>query len=321
MIRKTPETVRLNADEIERAAIAWVTRSDAAALTDSEQAAFDAWLNADVRHHGAYVRASSAFAMFDRDEDSYAPATPLRAPLMNRRTFWAGGAAAVAASAAGIVWYTGKDRIETIFTRESETRHVILSGGANLLLDARSRIGLHRRRGVEWVKLEVGRAWFDSSPSDVPLNVEAGELQLNTSKASFSASRNAETVDLLVSRGSVRAWNARAPELSDHVLRTGTKATLIKASLVEEAQLSPAEIDRAEAWTSGHLVLAGESVDEAAAMFNRFNRQQLLIQSDALKQRPIVGYFELNDPATFAAGLKATYNVSVRRRGDFIVVE
>lgn len=321
MSQKAPETVRLEADDVERAAIAWVTRLDARSLTDKEQGAFDAWLNADPRHHGAYVRASSAFSMFDREKDYYAPAIRSRGRVMSRRSLWAGGGAAMAAGVAGGVWYMSQDRVETIITRESETRHLILSGGTNLLLDARSRVGLLQRRGAEWVKLEAGRAWFDASRSDVPLNIEAGELELSSTKASFSASRNEETVDLLVSRGSVQARNAQAPDLGSHVLQSGTKATLIKASLVRRSQLSAAEMDRAEAWRTGHLVLAGESVEEAVGMFNRFNRQQLLIQSDDLKHRPIIGYFELNDPATFAAGLKATYSVSVRRRGDYIVVE
>jgi transmembrane sensor len=54
------------AADIDAAASAWVVREDRATLNPAEQAELDAWLAADERRQGAYVRAHAAWSMMDR---------------------------------------------------------------------------------------------------------------------------------------------------------------------------------------------------------------------------------------------------------------
>ena len=52
--------------EIDSVAADWVARRDLQGLSAEEQAEFEAWLAADVRHLGAYGRAEAVLARLER---------------------------------------------------------------------------------------------------------------------------------------------------------------------------------------------------------------------------------------------------------------
>lgn len=316
---------RSNPQDIDELAADWAARLDGRSLTDEEQAQLDSWISADSRHDGSFIRARAALSLLDgiRNTDD-APqrwAEPLkRAPT--RRALW-GGAAAIAASVVGGVLIVGHGpRVQTFTTRAGEVRRLTFPGGGELLLDARSQIRTTMNPGLRLVSIDTGRAAFDTrrGPS-APLVVQAGDLRLQASRSSFSASRLDDKVDLLVEHGTVEAWNSEQPVIDRLVLQSGAQAKLTRASLVDLSTLSGDDLARAEAWKTGRLALAGDSVADAVVSFNRHNQLQLVIASPQLGRQAIVGYFYLNDPLGFASALEASFKVRARRRGDQIILE
>jgi transmembrane sensor len=65
------------------------------------------------------------------------------------------------------------------------------------------------------------------------------------------------------------------------------------------------EIERALAWRAGQISLDGETLAEAAAEFNRYNRRPLLVEDPALAHRRFVGLFRTDDPQSFALAVAA----------------
>lgn len=317
-------SAKSNAESLDDEAADWAARLDGPDLSQAERARLKAWLASSSRHQGALIRARAAMALLDNMQDSDAPRRVgdrgVRS-MMSRRVLIGGGALA-AAVAGGVLMVGRQGGLETFQTAEGEIRKLTFPGGAELVLDARSRVRTAMQRGVQLVSLEVGRAAFDlRRASNAPLMVEAGDLRLQASRASFSAAREAETVDLLVAEGSVQAWRHDSGPADKLLLEQGTQATLIRASLVEHSVLTSEAVERAEAWKIGRLALDGETVAQAAAIFNRHNRQQIVISSAELQKQPLVGYFHLNDPVGFAAALETSFDAEVRQRGGTILIQ
>lgn len=316
-------SVKSSADRIEHRAADWAARLDRGGLTGAEQVTLASWLAADTRHHGAFVRAQAALALLDCVREDRQPAPRVRfSPATSRRALLGGALAGAAACAVGGVVMLGEGRrFQTFATGAGEIRRLAFPGGAELVLDARSRVRAALAGGRQLVSLEAGRVSFDMRRGPTaPLTVEAGDLRLQSSRAAFSAAREAEKVDLVIAEGRVEAWNQDQEAVDHLVLRGGEEATLMRASLVRRASLTSDDLARAEAWKSGRLALDGESVAYAVAVFNRYNDTQIVITSPALEQQALVGYFYLNDPAGFVAALEASFDARARRSGARIVV-
>src|SRR5687768_9001838 len=87
-------------DDIEETAARWVMRLDGGVLPEAEQHELDAWLAADTRHLGAFVRAQATWVHLDR----VAALAGGRAPLEPQRTQWQWQrAAAIAAVMLGVI--------------------------------------------------------------------------------------------------------------------------------------------------------------------------------------------------------------------------
>ena len=85
------------AADIDRIAADRVVREDRRALSPAEQAELDAWLAADARRQGAYVRAHAAWSMLDRGRAMASDvAPPRRWPLATRRELMAASLVGVA---------------------------------------------------------------------------------------------------------------------------------------------------------------------------------------------------------------------------------
>ena len=83
-------------------------------------------------------------------------------------------------------------------------------------------------------------------------------------------------------------------------------------------QASPDEIERLLAWRNGNIVLGGETVEQAAQEFNRYNRQQLVVADPRIAGLRLGGYFRTDDPAGFAKALARSFGVRTRQDGNTI---
>ena len=75
---------------------------------------------------------------------------------------------------------------------------------------------------------------------------------------------------------------------------------------------SPSEIERSLAWRNGEIALDGESLEQAARLFNRYNSRQIVIDDPELAQERFVGLFQTNEPESFAAAVAATLGADVK---------
>src|ERR1700722_6054138 len=132
----------------------WVVRAAAGRLSPPDLAELEAWLSADSRHRGAYVRAQAAWVDLDRltalspsdpDLTVQTPEPTLGSPTNTRRTFLSPGLSAVALTGAGGAWWIWRRSGEVYEAGVGELRRITLPDGSSMLLNTATRARVRLR--------------------------------------------------------------------------------------------------------------------------------------------------------------------------------
>jgi transmembrane sensor len=309
-------TKRETANEIDEAAFRWVARLDADGENPELLSELNAWLAEDARHEGAYLRAQALWLRLDRA--GQAEAEQIHPPLLSRRRILTGAAgAALAASLAG-AWVLLEDK--RFDTEIGEIRHVPLPDGSMADLNTQSSVRVAMAKETRRVRLTQGEAWFhvEHDPSR-PFIVESGPVRVRAVGTAFSVRKYEHGAEVLVSEGVVEAW-VSGEEIAAIRLKAGEKAMVQERTPIQPVAAEPAEIDRRLAWRSGKIDLAGQTLGEAAAEFNRYNLKEMIVKQPSLAQKRFYGVFRTDDPEGFAKAVRSSLNVPVDITKDSIVI-
>ena len=322
------------ADVIDAQAARWAAR----ALYGEMPAEFDAWLAADRRHRGAYLRArASLYAIEDAVAASagVAPPAPAPAPVpagnddeAPARPRWrisrhllVGGA--LAASLAALVGL-GLPTIRSLqLAREASDRRLTLADGSVATLGDDARIAYALRDGVRSVALIQGEAVFHVAKDRAhPFVVRSGDVYAQATGTVYSVRRVGGTGGAVrVSEGSVLVW-ARDERDQAVLLHAGDAVTLEPGP----RQPAPPALARPAPPPSpppalAQIALDNVTIETAARRFNRINRTRIEIADPAVGQMRIVGLFRADDPEQFARAAAAVAGAEVEISGDGSVIK
>ena len=300
------------ANSIEEQAIAWGCRLDRGALDAGAEAELTAWLAADPRHRGAFIRALAAWKNLDRlallpvEEEAAADNM-----FSRRRILLACGGLAAAAIGMGIV-FTKQYHIERyqILTPRGEIRNVLLKDGSSVTANADTQLEVAFERQTRAIDLQRGEAWF-SVAKDVtrPFIVTVGNVRVRAVGTAFSVRRLGDGAEVLVTEGVVETWIVNAQNKMERVA-AGLKIFVSDIAGPSRPVMAPSEINRRLAWRNGEVVLDGETVADAAAEFNRYNERQLTVDP-VFANRRFDGWFRISDPQSFARAVAASVGARV----------
>ncbi|NYF31607.1 FecR domain-containing protein [Sphingopyxis sp. JAI108] len=297
-------------DHAEETAAAWALRHP---LDAAERAELDAWLAQDHRHAGALLRAQAGLSVIDRAVTGGAPIDSAYAPppaAPTRRWLLAGAAGAMAAGIAGIVAWPHL-MVERVTTARGEIRRLPLADGSVATIDTSSSLRVAMVDDSRRIALQEGQAWFQvAKDRKRPFVVDAGIAQVRAVGTAFSVSRTNSGVRVAVTEGSVAAWPTDSGGTMT-ILEAGQYAIFRPGAAAPEVATEPAAIERSLAWRSGEISLENETLGSAVEQFNRYNRQQLVIADPDLAGQRLVGLFQIDRPADFAATLAASLDVAV----------
>jgi transmembrane sensor len=306
-----------NACEIDEEAAAWAVRVDGRGLDESKDPDLQAWLASDPRCAGAFLRAQAALSLLDRGRVLGASGRPLavrRGP--SRRAVLAGGgglaAAGVAVASAFLV--LARRRYDT---QLGEIRRLPLKDGSLAVMNTRSAVDVAIGARLRQVNLLRGEAWFEVAKDPRrPFIVQAGAVRVQAVGTAFSVRRLDGGVQVMVTEGVVETWmvgddRPRARVVSGAVL-------LVAASAPRQPVAAADEIEHRLSWRSGQISLSGETLEDAALEFNRYNHRQIVIDDPQLARQRFVGLFRTNEPESFAAAVAATVGARVTEAADAI---
>lgn len=329
MERKDAERSRRDAVNLQAAE--WVVRQAGGRLSVSEEALLDAWLRQDPAHEVAFERESLAWERTERLRTlrpagggidpavlDDAPARPVRA----WRDPWRIAAAAVLCVAVGggaVLWGGGSTAYATAV---GERRVVVLGDGSRLELNTDTRVQVRMTPTGRRVKLLKGEALFDVRPDEHrPFTVQADRDEVRAVGTAFSVRLDRAAVKVLVVEGEVevngqagpgeRPFTARLP--AGHVGAYGVNGAESRAA-------AAGETTRTLQWRYGAIELAGETLDEAVAEFNRYNVKQMVVSDRAAGALRLGGYFQQRDVEGFARALRSSFDVQVTDTGQTITI-
>jgi transmembrane sensor len=313
-------------EAVRQAAAQWVVRLDDAACSAADRAAFEAWRDESHEHEAAFEREAVLWGRLERlralrpvaerpDRDLLAAE---RRPVLPRlsQSPWARGAAAAAVlalSVAGLTTFGGGTAYATAI---GERRVVVLSDNSRIELNTDSKVVVRYRRGVREVRLVRGEAVFEAARDARPFVVRAQDAVIRADGVSELAVRlRSDGAAVTVKKGVV-ALDPEPAEPKDELRLKAGVAAVYSSSGSRARPISDGEIDRVLAWRQGAIALNGQSLEQAVAEFNRYNRQQVRITDPSIAGLRLAGYFQTTEPRSFVDAVTNAFPVQASEEAD-----
>ena len=329
-------------------AIAWLAREREGRLTPDQQAALQAWLDADPAHPQIYARARAAveaparFAAHPELMDMRASAlAALKERPQYPRMIAAAAAVVVAVTTLGAGWATlapstspQVSRLQeaaapilpalnpnaAIYrTAVGERTSVTLPDGSVAILNTDTLLKVAytgRERGVRLVR---GQALFEVAHNKrVPFQVYAGDRRVTAVGTVFDVRLDAgKKVKVTLVEGVVRVATL-APK------QTAAPSQQVIMSAGEELQAGPAtvmsvksaDVAAETSWKAGVVVFKAETLGQAAAEVNRYTDRPVRLADASIAEYRITGVFKTGDPDHFAQGVAEILPVRVEPQTD-----
>lgn len=304
---------------IDDLACQWAARIERG-LGDAERASLEEWIYADRRHRGALLRAQAALSLLDRGR-ALSPATEEApgetGPAPDRRRFLQFGGGAIAAAIAGGIGVRMWPKGTPISTGIGEIRRMPLGDGSVAVVNSASRLRVAFTRDARNIDLAEGEAWFEVAKNRArPFTVHAGPVRVQAVGTAFDVRRRDGGSEVTVTEGTVKLWST-ASGAEPVFVTAGHRAVMTDEAGVEISSLAPATSDQSLAWREGRIVLDDMTLAAAAAEFNRYHAEQLVIDP-ALADKQVVGWFRTDDIDGFATASAAMVGGRVVRDRNVI---
>lgn len=204
-------------------------------------------------------------------------------------------------------------------TAVGERRLVVLEDGSRVELNTDSKIKVRYRKDRREVQLLRGEALFQIASGARPFVVTAETAVLTSTKSEVSVRLRTDGASVAVRQGTISA-DPDGPDTGEPSTRimAGQGGTF-RSDGVTTRNMEEEEIARLMAWRQGSIALDGQRLEDAAAEFNRYNINKIMISDRSIADYKLGGYFKTDDLKGFVGALRSTFPVSVQQdsKGNF----
>jgi transmembrane sensor len=306
----------------ERAALWLMDRRDCEDWSADDQAALDTWLEQSVAHRVAYLRVEAAWRRTDR-------LAALRRPTADeaekKRSIWmrtVGGVAAIAVCAfvAVAANYSMRPAEQIYATSVGGHKSVSLGDGSKVELntDTVLRAAVNTRYRTVW--LDRGEAYFQIARDRThPFAVMVGDRRVMVLGTKFIVRRDGDHLEVAVVEGRVRLEPADGGAGSPILLTPGDDVVAPANALFMTRKTTHQLADEL-GWRHGVLVFDHTTLGDAAAEFNRYNREKLIVADRSVARMTIDGTFQANNIGDFAHLMQTVFGLHVESRAEETVI-
>jgi transmembrane sensor len=318
--------VVLNATDIDARAAEWLQRRQFWNWSDQDQAGIDAWLAESLVHQVAYWR---LYAAWDRLERTVAlrGSTHQRMSVVGRKRIWAVlakvavGVAMVATVVAGAMFFLSEPSRQTYATALGDHEIVTLADGSQIELNTdtvvQASVGPNERR----IWLDKGEAYFQIKHDPTrQLVVIAGDHRIVDLGTKFLVRRDAGRLEVALVEGRAQFESSDVWTQKHSAVLVPGDVVVASANSVSVTRKLMQKVTAALGWRQGVLVFNYMTLADAAAEFNRYNREKIVIADPAVARMTIAGTFPTNGIRLFGAAAQRVFGLSVVHRGDEIVI-
>jgi len=247
---------------------------------------------------------------------------------------------AIAAVAAGVVlsifstwaWLSTRD---TYTTTVGEQRAVKLDDGSFIYLNTLSRVEVDYTARERNIRLLSGEALFSvQHDASRPFRVHSGDTVVQAVGTQFNVYRHQGQITVSVVEGTVQISGEPAvtnrPAATTQLTPNDSVTPPLRVSAGEQADVATngraekrpkGDIEKAIAWRTRRLVFRSESLADVADQFNRYNAVKIRVESNAVRNRKLIGTFNADDPAALVKFLAGESELQVREIDGELVIE
>jgi transmembrane sensor len=131
--------------------------------------------------------------------------------------------------------------------------------------------------------------------------------------------RYSNGAEVLVTEGTVEVWSQDGTA-QKRFLHAGEQAFVANQASDITATRAPLEIERKLAWRQGRLVFRNQSLGDAVADFNRYSARKIVIADARLRDKTLVGQYQIDAPERFARDVSTFLDVPIAFTADSIVI-
>lgn len=326
-----------DADAIRQEAGEWIWRLDDEDAGDETRREFRLWLNSDPRHREAYDHLSKVWTGLDglrvlkndvrlasirrgvREEEWR---SRFRVPLPAVRVAAIAASLLLIATAAVITAgrYSAEPDVQLIATAVGQQRSATLADGSVVDLNTNTIVEVDFGSRERVVRLEKGEAHFEVAKNAArPFLVVAGDTTVRAVGTAFNVHRLPDApVKVIVTEGKVEVAMAnQAPQ--DRVLLEAGQALQAEGVSSQVAAVAPKTIEKQLAWRQGMLIFESETLENVVEELSRYTEVRFVIVDDAIRERPVGGYFRTDDIDGLLSVLESGLDVEVQRQDDSLV--
>ncbi len=306
-------------------------------------AAFAEWITASPLHIKAFLNVKSVDRLLDGiDPDKsvdvdrlIAGAEPVVVPLRESaisavpagvnvavpRIRWS-FAAAAAVLLALVSWWSAPylRATQSYAATPGEQRTFELADGTVVDLNTGSQISLRFSSGAREVFLDGEATFKVRKDPNRPFRVHSGHAVIQAVGTQFNVHGRPSGTIVSVLEGIVQITPASAESAAaSRRLTAGEEALIGREGRIEQRTL--ARTVGLPAWRQHRLVFEDDRLDDIAAEFNRWNREQIRVEGAELSARLYSGAFNANDPESLIAFLRKDPQIALRQRGNVLVIQ
>ncbi|HWV16817.1 MAG TPA: FecR domain-containing protein [Cellvibrio sp.] len=302
---------------LEDEAISWLAKINSASLSEQQEKAFFAWLEASPLHQAAYINAEHLWQrgeVLARLPESVKP----RSSLLGS---WQGMGFALASLAALVLmvsfYFTGGTTHYELQTAVGEQKSLQLADGSRLQLNTNSKLEVSLRRGSRVVTLERGEVFFDvSADAARPFDIITGAGVVRVLGTHFAVRQTAADALVTVIEGRVALGSlSSAQEFVPISVLTANQQLNFQAA---RAGAVPEKINAASllAWRNRQLVYKGQSLDQVILDLNRYFPVAIVLSDATIGRREVTAVIKLSDIKTTVQALADSLNLEAEFNSD-----
>jgi transmembrane sensor len=312
--------------EVKARAAAWLERRDSGNWTEKDQTDFDAWLSEATANLLAYRRVEDVWGRTER-------LVVLRSPEIAHTPFISRGriVPTLVKTAIGVLALTILGVAAALFLTapQTQTYTTAVGGHDTLTLPDGSRIELNTDTAIRVadttnlrkIWLDKGEVYFQVVHNAArPFVVVAGDRRVTDIGTKFMMRRESDRLQVAVVDGRVRFdAGGNIPQSSPAVLSAGEAVTMTESSL-KLTRSPPHALESELGWLRGVFVFRHTTLADAAAEYNRYNAEKILVSDPAVARLTISGTLPTNNVKAFTDVARNFFSLNVVRRGDEVVI-
>ncbi|MEM8790971.1 MAG: FecR family protein [Pseudomonadota bacterium] len=299
-------------DDPDEAALEWLVRLRDDEADGAQTAAFQNWLNADLRHRHAFRRAERAWGALDALPTGRRRARHRRPSSLTRI------AAMLALTVSGAIGWqaaTWSGAFADHSTWPGQQRQIALTDGSEVFLNTSTSLSTDWGAARRTVTLHRGEAFFAVAPdTERPFVVLAGDLEVKALGTAFSVEIVEDGADVIVTEHSVSVSSeAAGQEIAAAPARVRVSAGRMLAS-------KDVSVETLLAWRRGRIIFNDVPLGEVMAELERYLLGRIVIADPSVAELPVTASFRIDDIDGALDAIEQSLPITLRRVGDLFVL-